>query len=75
QPVALRYGERGGAQPVVAFGPTENFMANFIRLLGEPPREAAVCFLEPILPGELEGRRQIAEVARARIVAAMGQAG
>jgi 1-acyl-sn-glycerol-3-phosphate acyltransferase len=75
QPVALRYGERGEAQPVVAFGPTENFMVNFIRLLGEPPREASVCFLDPILPGELDGRRQIAEAARARIVVAMGLAG
>ena len=36
QPVALRYGPRGSAQPVVAFGPKESFFANFVRLLGEP---------------------------------------
>ncbi len=72
QPVALCYGERGDAQAQVAFGPDENFMINFIRLLGQPPRKASVCFLQPILPGEVEGRRQMAELSRERIVAAMG---
>ncbi len=71
QPVALCYGAGASAQHVVAFGPEENFVVNFIRLLGEPSRRAMVCFLEPILPNELEGRRQMAEVARERIVAAM----
>ncbi|MGK9806621.1 lysophospholipid acyltransferase family protein, partial [Salmonella enterica subsp. enterica] len=33
QPVALRYGERGDAQSVVAFQPGESFLANFVRLL------------------------------------------
>ena len=70
QPVALRYGARGSAQHVVAFGPEESFFANFMRLLGEPPRRADVCFLEPIAATE-EGRRRIAELARERIVAAM----
>jgi len=74
QPVALRYGEGGDAQTVVAFGPTENFAQNFLRLLGEPARVADVVFLEPILPGDAEGRRRLAETARSRIVAAMGQA-
>lgn len=73
QPVALRYGEGGDAQTVVAFGPTENFAQNFLRLLGEPARVADVVFLEPILPGDAEGRRRLAETARSRIVAAMGQ--
>jgi 1-acyl-sn-glycerol-3-phosphate acyltransferase len=71
QPVALRYGERGDAQTVVAFGPGESFFANFVRLLGEPPRRAEVHFLEPIASADLEGRRRIAETSRARIVAAM----
>lgn len=71
QPVALRYGVGGQAQSVVAFGPNESFVANFIRLLGEPSCPAEVHFLAPIAPGEMEGRRQIAELARARIVAAM----
>lgn len=74
QPVALRYGEGGDAQTVVAFGPTENFAQNFLRLLGEPARVADVIFLEPILPGDADGRRRLAETARSRIMAAMGQA-
>jgi 1-acyl-sn-glycerol-3-phosphate acyltransferase len=71
QPVALRYGERGDAQTVVAFGPRENFATNFVRLLGEPARRAEVHFLEPIHPGEVEGRRRLAELSRERILAAM----
>ena len=71
QPVALRYGEHGSAQTVVAFAPGESFFANFLRLLGEPSRPAEVVFLEPIAPGDAEGRRRIAETARDRIVAAM----
>ena len=68
QPVALRYGERGNAQRTVAFGPRESFLANFLRLLGEPPRLAEVHFLTPIGPGETDGRRRIADLARQRIV-------
>jgi 1-acyl-sn-glycerol-3-phosphate acyltransferase len=71
QPVALRYGVRGDAQQIVAFGAKESFFANFLRLLGEPSRVADICFLEPIFPDQVQGRRQIAETARARIVAAM----
>lgn len=71
QPVALRYGERGDAQTIVAFGPDESFFANFLRVLGEPSRPAEAIFLEPIPPGEAAGRRRIAELARERIVAAM----
>jgi len=71
QPVALRYGRHGAAQTTVAFGPGESFFANFMRLLGEPARDAEVTFLEPILPGNSEGRRHMAEVSRERIVAAL----
>jgi 1-acyl-sn-glycerol-3-phosphate acyltransferase len=71
QPVALRYGERGDAQTMVAFQPGEHFFGNFLRLLGEPARPAEVHFLEPIAANEAEGRRRIAELARERIVAAM----
>ncbi len=73
QPVALRYGAGGDAQTIVAFRPGENFMANFIRLLGEPGRIADICFLEPIPPGSAEGRRRIAGLARDRIAEAMAQ--
>lgn len=71
QPVALRYGPRGNAQMLVAFGARESFFANFVRLLGEPARNADICFLVPIVAGEVEGRSRIAELARDRIVAAM----
>lgn len=70
QPVALRYGESGKAQTIVAFAPGENFLQNFLRLLGEPGRVAEVHFLPPIQPGP-EGRRHVAEQARERIVEAM----
>jgi len=69
--VALRYGAGGSAQHVVAFAPRENFLQNFLRLLGEPPRAAEVVFLPPIAPGDAEGRGRIARIARDRIVAAM----
>ncbi|HET7655630.1 MAG TPA: lysophospholipid acyltransferase family protein [Luteimonas sp.] len=71
QPVAIRYGEGGRDQTVVAFQPGESFVANFLRLLGGPPRVAELCFLEPIPAGSTEGRRRLAELSRERIVAAM----
>ena len=71
QPVALRYGESGAAQRTVAFARGESFLGNFLRLLGEPARIAEVHFLAPIGPGDTEGRRRIAELARARIIEAM----
>ena len=74
QPVALEYGERAQAQAVVAFRPRENFLQNFLRLLGEPARATRVVFLDPILPAEVAGRRRIAEAARERIAGELGQA-
>lgn len=74
QPVALVYGERASAQQVVAFGRRESFAANFLRLLGEPARTATVHFLQPIQPGEADGRRRLAELARQRIVDALDPA-
>ena len=71
QPVALRYGEGGDAQALVAFRGREGFLGNFFRLLGEPARVAEAWFLEPIPAGSEPGRRRLAEVARERIVAAM----
>ncbi|PKV11069.1 1-acyl-sn-glycerol-3-phosphate acyltransferase [Xanthomonas prunicola] len=71
QPVALRYGVRGNAQAVVAFGERESFFANIVRLLGEPSRLAEVHFLEPIRALDIEGRRRLADTSRQRIVAAM----
>jgi 1-acyl-sn-glycerol-3-phosphate acyltransferase len=70
QPVALRYGEGGSAQTIIAFGPAENFLQNFLRVLGEPGRVAEVHFLEPMQPGP-DGRRRLAETCRERILEAM----
>ncbi|MDM7553752.1 lysophospholipid acyltransferase family protein [Xanthomonas fragariae] len=71
QPVALRYGVRGNAQAVVAFGECESFFANIVRVLGEPSRLAEVHFLEPIRGFDIEGRRRLADTSRQRIIAAM----
>ena len=71
QPVALRYGERGNAQAVVAFGERESFFANIVRLLGERSRLAEVHFLEPIGALDIDGRRRLADTSRQRILAAM----
>lgn len=70
QPVALKYGRGGSAQTVVAFQPGENFLQNFLRLLGEPVRDAEVHFLPAVAASE-DGRRRMAEACRARIVEAM----
>jgi 1-acyl-sn-glycerol-3-phosphate acyltransferase len=70
QPVALRYGAGGEAQTLIAFQPGENFMQNFLRVLGEPGRVAEVHFLEPVAASE-DGRRRVAETCRERILAAM----
>ncbi len=71
QPVALRYGSDGEGQRAVAFQARENFGQNFLRLLGEPARVVDVVFLEPVLPGQAEGRAAIAKIARERIVEAL----
>ncbi|KAB7769809.1 lysophospholipid acyltransferase family protein [Xanthomonas maliensis] len=71
QPVAVRYGTRGNAQSIVAFGERESFVGNLLRLLGEPARLAEVHFLSPIPAGDVDGRRRLAEISRQRIIAAM----
>lgn len=70
QPVALRFGRRGEAQTVMAFGARESFVGNLLRVLGEPAREVEVHFLEPVPPSE-DGRRKMADACRRRIVEAM----
>ncbi|WP_049623439.1 lysophospholipid acyltransferase family protein [Frateuria defendens] len=70
QPVALRF-TRGGRRNVDAgFRAHESFMANFLRLLGEAPMDAEVHFLEPV-PLSPDARRRMADLARARIAAAL----
>ena len=70
QPVALKYGAGGNAQTTVAFRARENFIENLLRLLGEPPRQVEVHFLEPARD-EGGGRRRLAQLCRERIIAAM----
>ena len=70
QPVALCYGHGNRMDLSVPFAPKENFLANFLRLLGGPSLEASVYFLEPV-PLSDEGRRQTAEAARLRIADAL----
>lgn len=67
QPVALSYGHHGDAQPRIAFQKRESFLANFLRVLGEPGTVAEVHFLEPIFMEEGQSRREIASTARNRI--------
>lgn len=70
QPVALRFA-RGGRRVVDAgFREGENFMQNFLRLLGEAPMDAEVHFLEPV-PAMPDARRRMADLSRERIAAAL----
>lgn len=72
QPVALGYGHNASAQTIVAFQGDESFVANFLRLLGEPTRVVEVHFLAS-RPAS-GARRQLAHGARAVIVHALGGA-
>lgn len=66
QPVALLYGDAGRMNLDVPFRPGERFLPNALRLLGQRTMDAELHFLEPMQPNG-EGRRQLAERARARI--------
>lgn len=70
QPVALRYVRGGERWLDVAFRPRESFVANIIRLMGEPACDAEVHFLPAVPPNEA-GRRRMAEQARAQIAEAL----
>jgi len=71
QPVALCYGDGGRMNLSVPFGAKENFLQNFLRLLGGPSMEASVHFLAPVEASD-DGRRQTAEAARVSIAQALG---
>ena len=73
QPVAIRYLRNDAPWPGVAFAPGESFIGNLWRVLGERRIVAEVHFLEPVTATE-EGRRRMADTARARIAAALGYA-
>jgi 1-acyl-sn-glycerol-3-phosphate acyltransferase len=70
QPVGLCYGHGKRMDLTVPFAPKENFLSNFLRLLGGPSLDATVYFLEPV-PLSAEGRRHTAEAARQRIADAL----
>lgn len=74
QPVALLYGRNGRMDLDVPFRPTEKFLPNALRLLGQRPMDAEVHFLEPLAP-TADGRRQLADTARARIAAVFESSG
>ena len=71
QPVALRYGRDGRQDPSVPFGRKEGFFPNFLRVLGNPPMEAEIHFLEPVAATP-DARRRMAEQSRERIVRELG---
>lgn len=70
QPVALVYGREGRMDLTVPFRPGEKFFPNALRLLGQRPMDASVHFLDPLAPTN-EGRRLLADAARARIAAVL----
>ncbi len=70
QPVALRFARDGRRVIDAGFREHENFMQNFLRLLGEAPLDAEVHVLEPV-PAMPEARRRMAELSRERIAAAL----
>ena len=70
QPVALRFARDGRRVIDAGFREHESFLANFLRLLGEPPMDAEVHFLS-VVPASSEGRRRMAEQSRERIAAAL----
>ncbi|RUL63361.1 1-acyl-sn-glycerol-3-phosphate acyltransferase [Dyella dinghuensis] len=70
QPVALRFARDGKRIVDAGFREHENFMQNFLRMLGGPSMDAEVHFLEPV-PTNADGRRRMAELARERIAASL----
>lgn len=70
QPVALRFARQGRRVIDAGFREGESFMGNFLRLLGDPPLDVEVHFLEPVAVSA-DGRRRMAETARERIALAL----
>ena len=70
QPVALRFASHGERVIDAGFREHESFLHNLLRLLGGPPLDAEVNFLEPV-PASPDARRRMAELSRERIAAAL----
>lgn len=71
QPVAIRYLRDGVPWPGVAFATGESFIGNLWRMMGGRRVVAEVHFLDPVTQTQ-EGRRRLADTARARIAQALG---
>jgi len=71
QPVALRFVRDGRLAIDIAFRKGEKFLPCFFRVLGAAPSTAQVMFLEP-LTDHAQGRRRLANAARAAIIDALG---
>ncbi len=70
QPVAIRFLDSEGREADIAFRPGESFVGNFFRLLGGPKVHCEVHLLQSINPVD-KGRREIASLARDRVVEVM----
>jgi 1-acyl-sn-glycerol-3-phosphate acyltransferase len=73
QPVALRFARDGRRLVDAGFREGENFLQNFLRLLGGAPMEVEVHFLEAV-PAMPDARRRMADLSRERIDAALQDA-
>ncbi|HET6907109.1 MAG TPA: lysophospholipid acyltransferase family protein [Rhodanobacteraceae bacterium] len=71
QPVAIRYLRDDRPWQGVSFRPGESFIGNLWRMMGQRRIVAEVHFLQPVANAE-EGRRRMADMARARIAQALG---
>jgi len=72
QPVMLRYVKDGQHYRDIGFRPNEHFMANFMRLLTQPPRLAEVAILEPISTRG-RARKDLARAAQTAITEAFDE--
>lgn len=71
QAVALGYYRAGELRNTeVAFAPRENFLQNFVRLLGAAPLEVDVLCMAPMATHG-RGRRELAAIAREQVVQAL----
>lgn len=70
QPVAIRFVRGGAVDHALPFRAGESFLANALRLLGQPPLSAEVHFLAPLESGE--PRDRLAERARRAIAETLG---
>lgn len=71
-PVAIRYDRGGDLHDTMVFGPGENFFANLLRLLAQPPCIGRLTVSEALV-AETGGRSELARRAQAVVSAAYEQ--